>query len=254
VRVPFKVIIPARYASTRLPGKPLLEIGGRSLLEHVYHIASASGADEVIIATDDIRIEQHARAFGATVVMTSIEHQSGTDRINEALTKLNCAADTIIVNLQGDEYGLQSGLIQCVADALHCHPACQMATLCVRITDPQAYNDPNTVKVVFDNSNTALYFSRSPIPWGKQDIATADKPLVPAAYKHIGIYAYRAAFLKIFAGLTPSRLEQQESLEQLRALSHGYSIHVEEVAQKSGIEINTEEDLQRARATVSTGR
>jgi len=254
VRVPFKVVIPARYASTRLPGKPLLKIGKQSLLEHVYQTATASGADEVIIATDDIRIEQHARAFGATVVMTSIEHQSGTDRIAETLAKLSCAADTIIVNLQGDEYGLQSELIHCVADALHRQPATQMATLCVRITDAQAYNDPNTVKVVFNNSNTALYFSRSPIPWSKQDISTTDKPLALHAYKHIGIYAYRAAFLSVFAGLAPSRLEQQESLEQLRALSHGYSIHVEEVAQKSGIEINTEEDLHRARAAVNSGQ
>ena len=251
MNVTFKVVIPARYASTRLPGKPLLRIGERTLLEHVYLSAIKSGADEVIVATDDGRIEKLAQTFGATVVMTSIDHQSGTDRINEALAKLGYSTNEIIVNVQGDEYGLDAGLINRVAQALYDNPASQMATLCERISDTHVYVDPNSVKVVFDTNNAALYFSRTPIPWDKPDNNTAGKPFILNAYKHIGIYAYHADFLKVFAGLPRTSLEQQESLEQLRALYHGYSIHVEEVAQKTGIEINTEGDLKRARAAVS---
>ena len=241
----FKVVIPARYGSTRLPGKPLLKIGDRSLLEHVYHAAVSSGAEEIIIATDDDRIEAHAQSFGATVVMTSIEHQSGTDRINEVLNSLNIPPEQIIVNVQGDEYGLEPELINRVAVALHRNPGKQMATLCEKITDINVYKDPNAVKVVKDKNNTALYFSRSSIPWMNPD-KTAKEATNLNAYKHIGIYAYRVDFLKIFASLPHVELEKQESLEQLRALYNGYSIHVEEVPQKTGIEINTEEDLIRA--------
>lgn len=245
------MVIPARYSSTRLPGKPLLSIGDRTLLEHVYLSATQSGADEVIVATDDDRIEELARTFGATVVMTSIDHQSGTDRINEALSRLGYSTNEIIVNVQGDEYGLDAGLINRVAQALYDNPASQMATLCERISDHHVYLDPNSVKVVFDSNHVALYFSRAPIPWSKPDNYSAGKPFIVAAYKHIGIYAYHADFLKVFADLPRTEIEQQESLEQLRALDHGYSIHVEEVAQKTGIEINTEADLNRARAAFS---
>jgi 3-deoxy-manno-octulosonate cytidylyltransferase (CMP-KDO synthetase) len=240
----FKVVIPARYASSRLPGKPLLQIGNRSLLEHVYRSAASSGASEVVVATDDQRIADHAARFGAKVIMTSSEHQSGTDRIQEALTCLNCAPEEIIVNVQGDEYGLAPELISHVATALAENQSNQMATLCERITDPAVYTDPNSVKVVMDNSNTALYFSRASIPWSKPP----STPFTLLAYKHIGIYAYRAGFLQVFSKLPHVLLEQQESLEQLRALFHGYRIHVAEVPQKTGIEINTAEDLARARA------
>ena len=249
----FKVIIPARYASTRLPGKPLLKIGERTLLEHVFHIALRSGADEVIVATDDVRIEEHARGFGATVVMTSPDHPSGTDRINEALTTLGSNKDQIIVNLQGDEYGLQPELIGEVAQGLFLNPDKQMATLCERIGDWKTWLDPNAVKVVMDTNNTALYFSRSPLPWGKSDAGQQSTPFSMVAYKHIGIYAYRADFLQTYAALPRAQLEQQESLEQLRALYYGYRIHVQKVPHKAGIEINTEEDLIRARAAVPAG-
>lgn len=247
----FKVVIPARYASTRLPGKPLLKIGDKTLLEHVYQTAAHSGAEEIIIATDDARIEAHAKSFGATVVMTSVDHQSGTDRINEVLDTLDSPADQIIVNVQGDEYGLQAELIYRVALALHQNSDKQIATLCERITDFNVYTDPNAVKVVMDKNNTALYFSRSPIPWMKLD-KTARDNFALNAYKHIGIYAYHAAFLKTFARLPRVDLEQYESLEQLRALYHGYRIYVEEVPQKTGIEINTEEDLIRAITAVNS--
>ncbi len=252
MKVLFKVVIPARYASTRLPGKLLLIIGDKTLLEHVYQTAVRSEAEEVIVATDDGRIEAHARSFGATVVMTSVDHQSGTDRINEVLDTLDSPADQIIVNVQGDEYGLQPELINRVAFALHQNPGKQMATLCERITDVNVYMDPNAVKVVMDKNNTALYFSRSPIPWRKPDKTGKENPISMNSYKHIGIYAYRAAFLKTFAKLPRVSLEQQESLEQLRALYYGYSIHVEEVPQTTGIEINTEEDLIRAISAVKS--
>lgn len=247
VKVPYRVVIPARYASTRLPGKPLLKIGNHSLLEHVYLTARQSGAIQVIVATDDRRIAEHASAFGATVVMTAVEHQSGTDRINEAINKLGVDADEIIVNVQGDEYGLQPELIGRVATALHNHPDKSMATLCEPITDTQVYTDPNSVKVVADINNSALYFSRSSIPWSKPGSQLAAGNI----HKHVGLYAYRARFLRIFAGLPHATLEQQESLEQLRALYNGYRIHVERIAHKAGIEINTEEDLIRARNTLA---
>lgn len=245
--VRYKVIIPARFASTRLPGKPLLMIGQKTLIEHVYRSAVNSGADKVIIATDDDRIEDVARSFGATVIMTSTKHESGTDRINEVVTKMGIPDGEIIVNVQGDEYGLSPDLIDKVASALNDRPDCPMASLCERITDIKSYRDPNTVKVVRDTQGTALYFSRTPIPWHKEEQAAGK------AWKHIGIYAYRAGFLKKFAALPRVELEQLESLEQLRALAHGYRIHVEEVVQKTGIEINTEDDLVRARKTVKSG-
>jgi len=221
-------------------------IGQKPLIEHVYESAVKSSASKVIIATDDDRIDDVARSFGATVVMTSTEHLSGTDRINEVLMKLDNPVDEIIVNVQGDEFGLGPALIDQVAIALYDHPDRHMATLCERIADKEMYTDPNIVKVVMDRNKLALYFSRSPIPWINTGLEHTTG-ISGEAYKHIGIYAYHSGFLKTFAGLPKSCLEQQESLEQLRALYHGYKIHVEEVPQKTGIEINTEEDLARAR-------
>jgi 3-deoxy-manno-octulosonate cytidylyltransferase (CMP-KDO synthetase) len=245
----FKVFIPARFASTRLPGKPLLMIGQRTLIEHVYRSAARSAAGQVIIVTDDDRIEDVARSFGATVIMTSGEHQSGTDRINEAVVKLGIPDGEIIVNVQGDEFGLSPDVIDKVADALNKYPDRDLATLCEKITDVSVYRDPNSVKVVRDLRGLALYFSRSPIPWVKQEDNIAGR-----ASKHIGIYACRAGFLRKFAALPRSELEQAESLEQLRALAHGYRIHVEEIAQKTGVDINTEDDLVQARKLVKSGK
>ena len=194
--VSFKVIIPVRYASTRLPGKPLLKIGEHTLIDHVYQNALKSLAESVIIATDDDRIAEVARLIGATVIITSTEHQSGTDRINEALTKLGEPDETIIVNLQGDEYGLSPKMINQVAAVLHHSCTAKVATLCEKITDINAYRDHNVVKVVRDSRHYALYFSRSSIPWMNESKSTAGSRYIEQPFKHIGIYAYRVKFFK----------------------------------------------------------
>ena len=240
----FKVIIPARYSSTRLPGKALLKIGNKPLIQHVYESAKASSANEVIIATDDDRIRNAAGAFGATVVMTSEHHQSGTERINEVISILNEDKDTIIVNLQGDEYGYPSALIDQVATNLENHSEVAMATLCKKITDEKDFNDPNLVKVVLDKNNYALYFSRASIPARHMSNQTA----IPEAYGHMGIYAYHASFLKEYATLPACILEQTERLEQLRALYYGFEIHVGLATESGGIGVDTQADLEAAQA------
>ena len=237
----FIVIIPARYESTRLPGKPLLEIGGLPLIQHVFEAASASQAEQVLIATDDQRIFDCASTFTESVIMTSNKHLSGTDRLAEVVEKVALPDDTVVVNVQGDELGLPPALIDQVALALIRNTDKQMATLCERIMDEQEFLNPNVVKVVFDKVNTALYFSRSSIPWQKQFNAST------VSYKHIGIYAYRTGFLKEYAAMPPCVLEQSECLEQLRAIYNGNKIHVEEATESTGIEINTEADLEKAR-------
>lgn len=250
MKFPFKVVIPARYAATRLPGKLLLEISGKPLLQHVYEAAAASGAERVVIAADDARIEQAAAAFGAQVVMTSPAHKSGTDRIAEAVTILQEPDDAIIVNVQGDEYGLPPVVIGQLAGVLQDHADRPMATLCEKITAREQLHNPNVVKVVMDDAHTALYFSRSVIPWCA-GVDLADYPLPP--YRHIGIYAYRAGFLKTYSELPHCHLEDSEKLEQLRVLYHGYKIHVEEACAATGMEVNTREDLERARQGPAMG-
>lgn len=240
----FIVIIPARLGSTRLPEKMLLEIAGKPLLQHVHLAASRSHAEKVIIATDDRRIADCAAAFGAECIMTSDVHTSGTERLAEAVDMLAVADDAIIVNLQGDEIGMPPALIDQVAGLLAGHPAEQMATLCEAITDRNQIEDPNVVKVVFDRNNAALYFSRAPIPWHR-----AGTP--QNSFRHIGLYAYRAGFLREFTRMPESAIERVESLEQLRALYHGATILVAEARVASGIGIDTEADLQRARELFS---
>jgi len=241
---PFIVIIPARYGSTRLPGKPLLEIGDRPLIQHVFASASASQAQQVIIATDDERIAHCARSFTDSVIMTSSAHRSGTDRLAEVVARMAIADATIVVNVQGDELGLPCSLIDQVAEALAQHPDKQMATLCERIRREEDFTNPNVVKVIFDKNNTASCFSRAAIPWQAQFHASA------SAYKHIGIYAYHAEFLRAYTALPVCTWEQSEGLEQLRAIYHGHKIHVEESRRAStGMEINTETDLLVARET-----
>ena len=239
----YKVVIPARYGATRFPGKPLATIGGKTLLEHVYESARASAAKRVIVATDDERIEKACRDFGADVYRTSPDHESGTDRVAEVMNLINEPDDALVVNVQGDEYGLPSALIDQVANALALNRDKVMATLCERITDRDELRDPNVVKVVFDNSGTALYFSRAMIPWRAGKAGEDD----PAAYRHIGIYAYRVGFLKRFTSLRVCELERSERLEQLRALYNGYRVHVEEACAPCGIGVDTPEDLERAR-------
>ncbi|MCZ6802725.1 MAG: 3-deoxy-manno-octulosonate cytidylyltransferase [Proteobacteria bacterium] len=239
--IPFSIIIPARYASTRLPGKPLLDIKGKPLIQHVFETALNTQAKNIIIATDDDKIANTAESFGATVVLTSVEHPSGTDRIAEAVKQLEIEENEIIVNLQGDEYRLPVSLVNQVATNLFNNPDKQVATLCEVITTMDDYTDPNIVKVTFDKNNTAINFSRSPI--------TANRlgGLPEEVYRHIGLYAYRAGYLQEFTHMPPCALEKAEGLEQLRVLYNGGKIHVEIAIDETGIGIDTAEDLEVAR-------
>jgi len=239
----YRILVPARDASTRLPGKALREVGGRALLEHVHASARASHADAVIVATDDPRIRAAAESFGAGGVMTSGDHRSGTERLAEAVQRLQLPPETVIVNLQGDEFGMPPELLDQVADLLAGEPQAAMATLCEPIEEAAERDDPNIVKVVFDSSGWALYFSRAPIPW--RGGAAADGELY--GYRHIGLYAYRAGYLIEYARLPVSPLEEQERLEQLRALESGARIRIAPACRRPGFGIDTPADLERAR-------
>lgn len=239
------VIIPARYDSTRLPGKPLLDISGKTLIQRVYECAQSSDASHVVVATDDERIEKTVKEFGGEVCMTSSEHRSGTDRIAEVIDTLGLSDSEIVVNLQGDEPGMPGTLINQVASILETNQA-DMGTACHLSNDSETFLDPNVVKVVLDENNNALYFSRAPIPFdrtGGQDSSD------PAArfYWHMGIYAYRAEFIKRFCQWPPCPLEKVESLEQLRALHHGKKISVCVTNPLPIGGIDTETDLELAR-------
>jgi len=245
VTVAFKVIIPARYASTRFPGKVLAEIGGKSLLEHVYNTADQSAAESVIIATDSAEICRKAENFCSQVQITADTHASGTERLIEVVERLNEPDDSIIVNLQGDEFNMPPALVDQVAAALDGCDGAEMATLCTPITEVVDFANPNVVKVIFDRDHFALDFRRDPVRWYGNGPAPAPGIL---GYRHIGIYAYRAGFLKGYKTLSPGKREQQERLEQLRMLEHGRRIHVAIAADRPGIGIDTPEDLARARS------
>jgi 3-deoxy-manno-octulosonate cytidylyltransferase (CMP-KDO synthetase) len=247
------VVIPARFASTRLPGKPLLDIAGKPLIQHVYERGLASAAREVIIATDDARIQQAANGFGATVCMTSSAHQSGTDRIAEVIEQRGYSSDQIIVNLQGDEPLIPLALLHQVAGNLHNHPQASIATLCERIESAHDLFNPNVVKVVMDRNGYAMYFSRAPIPWereGGMDWGGGNRTMNTSHFRHIGLYAYRVGFLHEYTTWSTCELEQTEALEQLRAMWQGHKIHVDEASEPSVIGVDTEEDLQKARAII----
>jgi len=244
----FKVVIPARYASTRLPGKPLLEIAGRPMLQYVHEQALKSGADEVIVATDDQRILDSANGFGATVCMTSATHESGTERLAEVAGDMAWDDQAIIVNVQGDEPLLPPALIRQVAEGLASHPEASVATLAYPIQQADEVADPNVVKVVLNNEGYALYFSRAPIPCRRDESVDADS--LPAL-RHIGLYAYRAGFLKHYRQLQPSPLEDAEKLEQLRVLWHGLKIFVAIASEMPGHGVDTEDDLQRVEKILS---
>lgn len=246
--IPFSIIIPARYASNRLPGKPLLDIKGKPLIQHVFETASNTQAKNIVIATDNDKIANVAKSFGASVVLTSVEHQSGTDRIAEVVKQLEIDESEIIVNLQGDEYGLPVSLVNQVALNLFNNPDKQVATLCEVITTMDDYTDPNIVKVTFDKYNNAINFSRSPIP------ANRSGGLPEEVYRHIGLYAYQAGYLQEFTQLTPCALEKAEGLEQLRVLYNGGKIHVEIAVDETGIGVDTAEDLELARTGKIKGR
>ena len=244
----FKVVIPARYASQRLPGKPLLDIAGKPMIRHVYDRACESGAEEVVIATDDARIEAAAGQFTDRVCMTSSEHTSGTDRIAEVVRILQWPDDTVVVNLQGDEPLMPPALLSQVAETLESHAESDMATLAVPLTDPDQLFDTNAVKVVADRNGYALYFSRATIPW-KRDLfepgVAVQTPWLEGVYRHLGIYAYRAGFLGGYAGLPVSPIERMESLEQLRVLWNGGRIAVDVAALTPPAGVDTAEDLAR---------
>ena len=243
----FRVVIPARYASTRYPGKPLVELAGKPMLQWVFENAQRCGASAVLIATDDDRIARAARGFGAAVAMTGTGHPSGTDRIAEAATQAGWAPDDIVVNLQGDEPLLPPVLLRQVAGLLEADPAAALATLATPILGAEEYLDPNVVKVVADDAGRALYFSRAPIPWHR-DAALAGETRFAGARRHIGLYAYRVAALRRLAALPVAPLEEAEKLEQLRALAHGMRVRVADAVERPGQDINTPEDLERAAA------
>ena len=234
------IIIPARYASSRLPGKPLLKETGKYLIQHAYEQAAKSRADHVIVATDDDRIARAVRSFGGQVAMTREDHPSGTDRVAEVASKLQ--AD-IIVNLQGDEPQIEPGILDRLADLLRDDPAADMATLATPIRSLEAWRDPNCVKVVCDTHGRALYFSRSPIPFVRD--AEPDFEREPSLFlQHIGLYAYRRKFLLQLATLPPEPVEMTEKLEQLRVLALGRSIKVG-IIQHAARGVDTPADYRR---------
>lgn len=252
--VDFRVVIPARYASQRLPGKPLLDIAGRPMIAHVHQRARESGALEVVIATDDERIARAAEGFGAEVCMTSARHASGTDRIAEVARLRGWDDQAVVVNLQGDEPLMPPALLRQVAQALIGHPAADMATLAADLRDTEQLFDPNTVKVVLDRDGYALYFSRATIPWHRDRFRKDIEPgndWTEGVLRHLGIYAYRAGFLAGYADLPPSPLERIESLEQLRVLWNGGRIAVDVAAEAPPAGVDTDQDLQRVRAVLA---
>ena len=245
----FKIVIPARYASTRLPGKPLLDIGGKPMIQWVYENACESNATAVVIATDDMRIKNAAEGFGAQVCMTSDSHRSGTDRIAEVVRTMGWPDDSIVVNIQGDEPSMPASLAYQVAQDMEQHQRADMTTLSTPISEQEQLFDPNVVKVVTDEEGYALYFSRAPIPWHRDEFASGE-PALPQDtkyYRHIGLYAYRAAYLEKYINLPATKLEKAESLEQLRVLSHGGCIHVCVAEEEPGHGIDTADDLERVR-------
>jgi 3-deoxy-manno-octulosonate cytidylyltransferase (CMP-KDO synthetase) len=282
----FKVVIPARFASTRLPGKPLLDIGGKPMVVRVAEQAAQSGAQQIIIATDHPPIIAIAQEHGFQACMTRADHTSGTDRIAEVAAEQGWADDTIVVNVQGDEPLIPPQLIRAVAQHLHDHPDCAIATACHAIHDEASMRNPNIVKVVLDQFDNALYFSRAPIPWPRDEgirlslpegqdgrpsslaglregdaegighpsaspsrgeVRRRETKITINALRHVGIYAYRVGFLRIYGQLAPAPIEQIESLEQLRALYHGYKIGVSKTDQAPPSGVDTEQDLQVAR-------
>lgn len=248
----YRVVIPARYGSTRLPGKPLRLIAGQTMLERVYRQACAAGADEVLIATDDGRIVAAAAAFGARALLTSPDHPSGTDRLAEVARREGWTDDEIVVNVQGDEPLLPPANVAQVAALLAADPGAQLATLMTPLPTREDFLDPNVVKVVAA-AGRALYFSRSPLPWHRSIAAAGPDSLDPwtGAYRHLGLYAYRVGTLRRLATLPPTPLERAERLEQLRALEQGWGIAIAVARSAPGPGVDTEADLRRVEAILA---
>lgn len=251
--IKFTAIIPARYASTRLPGKPLLTIAGKPMVQHVYERACASDAEQVIVATDDSRIEAAVKAFGGNVMLTSPDHASGTDRLGEVARKLQLDDDAIVVGVQGDEPLVPPQIINQVANNLAKNQQASIATLKEKILTIEEVMNPNAVKVVCDRQDMALYFSRAPIPFGRDEFSGKQLPEQVSYFRHIGLYAYRVKFLHDYAGWSQCELETAEKLEQLRAMWHGAKIHVELANEKPFAGVDTEADLEQVRQVVQRG-
>jgi 3-deoxy-manno-octulosonate cytidylyltransferase (CMP-KDO synthetase) len=259
--VSFTVLIPARYASTRLPGKPLADIGGKPMVVRVAERALASGAARVAVATDDERVRAAVVAHGFAACMTRADHPTGTDRLAEAAVQLGLPDDAIVVNVQGDEPLLAPALIRAMADLLAAKPDAAIATACHAIDDPDEAFNPNVVKVVADRAGYAMYFSRATIPWARDAFAAnaagaGGPPALPPGlplFRHYGLYAYRVSFLRAYPDLAPAPIERYEALEQLRALWHGYRIAVAVTAGTPAPGVDTPEDLERVRAIYAAG-
>lgn len=243
----FQVVIPARFLSSRLPGKPLRTLAGKPMIQHVYERALQSRAERVVVATDDDRIRDVAESFGATVCMTAMTHHSGTDRIAEVVSACGYRDDDIVVNVQGDEPLIPPSLIDQVAATLQAHPDADVATLCRRIEHAADLFDPHVVKVVMDRDGYALYFSRAAIPWDRDAFAVTMEALPKRSehYRHIGLYAYHAGFLRNYTTLSQCGIEKMEALEQLRVLWNGGRIQVAIASEEPGRGVDTEEDLRR---------
>lgn len=246
--IAFNVVIPARHASTRLPGKPLLHIADKPMVVRVAEKAAMSGAQQIWIATDHHAIANAVHEHGFKACMTRDTHVSGTDRIAEVVEQQGWPDQTIVVNVQGDEPLMPPELIRAVAQHLHDHPECAIATACHPVHDEAEMRNPNVVKTVLDKQGNALYFSRAPIPYPRDAFAAgAGLPAGLPVLRHIGLYAYRASFLRAYGQLSPAPVEQYESLEQLRALYHGYKIGVVIASEAPPAGVDTEQDLQAAR-------
>jgi 3-deoxy-manno-octulosonate cytidylyltransferase (CMP-KDO synthetase) len=251
----YRVVVPARYGSTRLPGKPLLPLAGKPMIQWVYERARRSGAAQVIVATDDERIARWARGFGAEVRLTAATHVSGTDRIAEVARREQWGEADVVVNVQGDEPLMPAALIDQVAAMLATRPATDIATLAAPLESAAALLDPNVVKVVTDLQQRALYFSRAPIPWSRDGApaGVASQASHAGARRHLGIYAYRVTALLRLSALAPSALEQLEQLEQLRALEHGMDVRVADALVAPGADVNTVADLAVVEALLAAG-
>ena len=243
MKTPFTVIIPARLASTRLPNKPLADIGGLPMVVRVAQQARLSQAAQVVVAADDASIVQACAAHGVQAILTRVDHLSGSDRLAEAVAALGLADETIVVNVQGDEPLIEPALINAVAQTLAQAPEAAMASAACAITRSEELHNPNAVKVVLAKNGHALYFSRSLLPYPREAAIAAAHP----ALRHIGIYAYRAGFIQRFTQLEAAPLERIESLEQLRALWHGYAIAMHISASEPAAGVDTPEDLERVR-------
>lgn len=247
----YKLVIPARYGSSRLPGKPLLPIAGKPLIQHVIERARQSAADEIILATDDERIGSICEPLGVKVLMTSPEHATGTDRLAEVARLMSWADDTIVVNLQGDEPLIPVELLDRLAANLATFPEAAIATMSTPIHHARDLFDPHVVKVVRDKIGFALYFSRASIPWERDAFGMEEDRHHDHGFRHLGLYAYRAGFLRDFASWPEAPIEGLEKLEQLRALWNGARIHVDVVAEPPGHGVDTPEDLARVEALLT---